>query len=279
MLGRDLVATAPARLEIVATGSDQVDITSARAINAFFEETSPELVLNAAGYTNVDGAEGQPNDAFNVNGHAVGSLAVACCHRRVPFVHFSTDYVFSGDAARPYTEEDETAPLNVYGESKALGERLIRESNASALILRTQWLFGVHGRSFPRTMWQRARIGQRTRVVDDQWGRPTFTRDVATATWQLIRHRALGTYHLANVGVATWYDLAYEIFAAAGRVDLLARCSAAEYETRARRPRFSVLDTTKFETTTGHALPQWRSALLEFLNELELEESGAAQAE
>lgn len=279
MLGRDLIATAPADVEIVATGSNEVDIRQKRAINSFLEEKSPQLVVNAAGYTNVDGAENQPDDAFSVNAHAAGSLALACSRRNVPLVHFSTDYVFSGDAIRPYTEGDVTAPVSVYGESKALGERLIEESKASALIVRTQWLFGVHGKSFPRTMWQRACTGQSTRVVDDQWGRPTFTRDLSTATWKLIRERVRGTYHVANTGVATWYDLAFEIFAAKGRADLLARCATAEYKTRARRPRFSVLDTTKFETTAGYALPHWKNALSQFVNELTRDENSAARAE
>jgi len=122
-------------------------------------------------------------------------------------------------------------------------------------------------------MWQRARAGQITRVVGDQWGRPTFTRDLATATWTLIRKRVQGVYHVANTGTATWYELAYTIFAATGRTDLLARCAAAEYETRARRPRFSVLDTTKFETTAGYALPHWKDALSQFVSELEGDKS------
>jgi dTDP-4-dehydrorhamnose reductase len=159
--------------------------------------------------------------------------------------------------------------VNAYGRSKLAGEQGLIASGARSLILRTQWLYGLAGRSFPRTMWDRATKGIPTRVVADQFGRATYTVDLARAVWELIRRDASGLYHVTNAGdAATWLDVAAVVFAAAGAPSLLASCTTAEYPTPAARPAFSVLDTSRLARDAGVILPPWRNALGRFLDDL-----------
>jgi dTDP-4-dehydrorhamnose reductase len=183
-------------------------------------------------------------------------------------VHFSTDYVFDGTSSVPYGEESPTHPINTYGASKLAGENALKRSRARFLIIRTQWLLGVHGKSFPKTMWERATAGVKTKVVSDQTGRPTYSRDLARTVWALTERAACGVLHVANHGEATWFDLASHIFSCGGRADLLTACFTSAYPTAARRPRNSVLDTTRFEHTFGARLPDWPDAVDHFLRSL-----------
>ena len=266
MLGTDLVDTAPAGAAIHAFGRSEVDVTDSAAIARIIDSVRPDWVLNASAYTQVDRAEADFDRALAVNGTAVGRLGELCASRGTRVVHFSTDYVFRGDATRPYGESDPVDPVNAYGRSKLAGEHALVASGAQALILRTQWLYGRTGRSFPRTMWDRATNGSATRVVADQFGRPTFTVDLAHATWALVRERVTGLYHVANTGdAASWYDVASVVFDAAGASDRLSACTTAEYPTPAVRPAYSVLDTTRLARETGVALPPWRDALHRFI--------------
>ena len=268
MLATDLVAHAPAGIEAHPRTQSQLDLREPAQIERALDESRPEWVVNAAAYTAVDRAESERDLAFAVNATAVGSLARACARRGVALVHFGTDYVFPGDGTRPYREDDAVAPVNAYGQSKLAGERAIAESGVRAIVIRTQWLFGAAGKSFPRTMWERASRGERTRVVDDQRGRPTYTVDLAAVTWELVAREALGVFHAANQGAVTWFELAAHVFERAGARDLLSPCSTTDYPTPARRPAFSVLDTSKLERTIGHALPPWTSAVDRFLEEM-----------
>jgi dTDP-4-dehydrorhamnose reductase len=268
MLGHDLSATAPAGVEVVPVAHRDLDITDYPAVERTVREAKPDVIVNAAAYTAVDRAEAEPELAMRVNGEAVGELGRVAKATGARVVHFSSDYVFDGTAERPYREEDAPHPVNTYGASKLAGEAALRASGAPALIIRTQWLFGAHGRSFPRTMWERACRREPARVVDDQFGRPTYTLDLATATWQLVSRGDEGLVHVANRGVATWFQVAREVFRHAGYPMLAAPCTTSEYPTPARRPRYSVLDATRFERVTGAALPQWPDALGRFLAHL-----------
>jgi len=268
MLGHDLVAEAPAEVQLVTPKMEEVDITDAAALGRAVDAAAPDWILNAAAYTLVDEAETARPEALAVNATAVGLMAEAALRRGCRLAHFSTDYVFSGAARRPYREDDATDPVNAYGASKLAGEQAVAARGAAALIVRTQWLFGEHGRCFPRTMWQRALAGQATRVVDDQWGRPTGTVDLAGATWALMQRGTTGLFHVANCGIATWYDVARRVFDALDRGDLLSRCAGAEHPTLARRPAYSALDTTRLELELGTALPGWTEALDRFLARL-----------
>lgn len=290
MLARDLVAEAPGGIQLATRTSAELDVTDRSGVAGAIAEARPDVIVNAAAFTRVDDAERERERAFQVNGQAPGAIGRAVKRSAGPaiVVHVSTDYVFDGNAARPYREDDPTDPLGVYGASKLAGERALAASGARYLIVRTSWLFGAGGRSFPRTMWERALAGQATTVVNDQTGRPTYTVDLARALWGLLigkrsagrpgtdpAHGALlvggGVLHVANTGTATWYDIARRIFEAAGVPELLSPCTTADYPTPARRPAWSVLDTTRYERLAGRSLPSWEDALDRFLAGLRAE--------
>ena len=203
-----------------------------------------------------------------MNGLGPQFLADAAAQRQIAMMHFSTDYVFPGNATDPYRENDPVAPINAYGESKLHGERAVLASGAHALILRTQRLFG-RGGSHSRGRCWRASPGLPTRVVNDQIGHPKYTRDLATATWRLIEQRASGIVHVTNGGAATtWYAVAREVFARVGSTTLLSLCTTDQNPTPARRPAYSVLSTDRLASLLSGPLPDWRDALVRSLDEI-----------
>lgn len=269
MLGSDLCAAAPRGTSLIPLDIADTDITDRTQVATVLRDARPDWVINAAAYTAVDRAETDQEKAEAVNGRAPGYIAAEAARRRIAMVHVSTDYVFAGTAATPYQEEDPVAPVNRYGESKLHGEKAVLTSGAHVLVLRTQWLFGRSGKSFPRTMWERATAGLATRVVNDQVGRPTYTRDLALATWQLVERRASGIVHVTNGGApATWFEFAREVFSRARAEALLAPCASGDYPTSARRPSYSVLSTTRMEQLLSAPLPDWHNALSRFLDDL-----------
>ena len=267
MLGTDLAASAPAGSAVTGLGIEDLDVTDRDALHGRLDVERPDWVVNATAYTAVDRAETDRDVAFAVNARAVGALGEWCARHGAGVVHYGTDYVFAGNGTRPWREDDPTAPLNAYGESKLAGEDALLASGARALVVRTQWLFGEHGKSFPRTMWERARAGAPTRVVADQTGSPTYTVDLARATWQLVERGATGVLHMTNEGEATWFDLASRVFDAAGRRDLLSPCATADFPTPARRPAYSVLDGSR-RRALGVPMRPWAEALDEFVERL-----------
>lgn len=285
MLARDIIGQAVSGMELVTRTSRQLDVTSEDAVRGTIRDVLPDVVINCAAFTDVDGAESERERAFAVNGVAPGLIATAVSALParggvVPLlIHYSTDYVFDGSGTRPYAVTDRVSPLGVYGESKLAGETGIARSRARCIIVRTQWLYGLQGRSFPRTMWERATAGLPTKVVTDQTGRPTYTVDLARATWHLVvADRAPGRLnvqpdaprilHVANEGTATWYEVAKHIFERADRMELLSPCTTADFPRPAKRPAFSVLDTTEFKRMLNRPLPDWRDALDRFLDDL-----------
>lgn len=269
MLGTDLCAAAPPGVSLIALDIADADITDRAQVASVLRDARPDWVINAAAYTAVDRAETDRTVADAVNGVAPGYIAEESARRDIAVVHFSTDYVFAGSATIPYSEDDPVQPVNAYGESKRRGEESVLSSHAHALVVRTQWLFGRAGKSFPRTMWERATAGLPTRVVSDQFGRPTYTRDLAVATWQLVESRASGIVHATNGGsAATWFEIAREVFARAGADALLSPCTTDDYPTAARRPCYSVLSTNRLENILSGQQPHWRDALARFLDEL-----------
>lgn len=283
MLGSDLRRSAPDSIDLHHPSRDELDVTDPDDIRRWVSDVDPRWIVNAAAYTDVDRAEAEPDAARRLNAEAVAHLGeVATAHPGRPgIVHYSTDYVFDGAREGAYAESDRTSPLGEYGRTKADGERRLVALGAPHLTIRTQWLFGVTGRSFPRVMWTRALARQETRVVDDQRGRPTSTADLARATWRLIGRlgspealREVPTYprlHVANSGTATWFDVAGRVFARADASDCLSPCSSSEYPTTAPRPASSVLDLTASEALLGGPLRPWTAALDEFLDVLEAE--------
>lgn len=268
MLGTDLARQAPSSVRLRGVGRAECDVTDRAAVELLLDEVAPSLLINATAYTAVDRAESERDLATRVNGHAVGALGDLCAARGVHVLHYSTDYVFPGNGSRPYRETDEVEPVNAYGASKLLGEQLLARSGAEWLVIRTQWLFGTSGRSFPRTMAERARARLATRVVDDQTGRPTSTVDLARVSWELVAAGALGLFHASNSGSTTWYELARHVFRREGDAGLLEPCRTRDFPTAARRPAFSVLDTSRLEGVLGHRMPPWEDAVDQFLGDL-----------
>src|SRR5712692_9721032 len=207
MLAHDLAAHAPPEVALTPLTRAQLDVTEQSAVARAIRDLAPAVVINAAAYTRVDDAERERDLAFAVNGVAPGAIGRAAAAVRATVVYFSTDYVFDGTADAPYHEEDQTNALNVYGASKLEGERTLAASGAEFLIIRTQWLFGARGRSFPRTMWERARARVPSHPGSDQMGRPTSTVELARATWSLVEGGSRGTLHTTNAGQTSWYGL------------------------------------------------------------------------
>lgn len=268
MLGGALADAAPPGVHVEAPPSSVLDITDRSQLRHALATHSPAWVVNAAAYTAVDKAEQEPEAAVRVNATAPRVLGEECARRGIRVLHFSTDYVFGGAATRPLGEDDPPGPINVYGRTKLDGEQGLLGSGARATVVRTSWLFGANGRCFPRTMWERARAGQATRVVDDQHGRPTSAADLARACWRLMDADAQGIVHASSSGpVTTWFDVAQVVFLHAGAGSLLTACATAEYPTPARRPAYTALDTTRLAGLVG-ALPTWMESLRRFLDSL-----------
>ncbi len=248
MLGQDLRKVFP---DAVSRDMD-MDITDEAATGAFIRELKPDLVINAAAYTDVDGCEDNRETAFEVNGNALEYIAKACNNVGAVLVHYSTDYIFDG-SKEEYVESDAPDPINVYGESKLLGEKNIVEHIDDYRIIRTSWLFGVHGKNFVETMLGLSGELDMVRVVNDQFGRPTYTADLARKTAEIVG-LAPGIYHITNDGVCSWYEFAAAI------IDNAEPCSSEEFVRRAKRPRYSVLVNTKTSP-----MRHWRDALGEYL--------------
>jgi len=230
----------------------EVDITDEAGIRSLFRRLQPSLVINAAAYTDVDGCEDHPDHAFLVNGEGPGYIAGACRKTGASLVHFSTDYIFDGDK-EGYRESDPPHPINTYGQSKLLGEERIRETFDDYRIVRTSWLFGPDGRNFVDTMLRLSKEQEIVRVVDDQVGRPTYTRDLA-AKVLLLADEAPGIYHVTNEGTCSWFEFARHI------IPNVLPCRSDEIHRKAKRPRCSVLLNTKTAP-----LRHWKEALAEYL--------------
>ena len=265
MLAHALRDSVTAHIELIALTRDQLDIGDRSQVERVVSSIRPHVIVNAAAYSKVDAAESVPQTADQVNGHALGFLAEAALRIDAKVVHFSSDYVFDGTASRPYDEASVTNPISAYGRSKLLGEHALRASAARHLIIRTQWLFGPEGRNFPAVMWSRARSALPPRVVNDQTGSPTYTPDLAAATWSLLDHE--GTIHVVNAGSTTWYGVAQQVFRRAGAEHLLEPCTSAEYPTPAPRPAYSVLSTARLRGLRGD-LPGWSDALDRYLEQI-----------
>ncbi|MGM3386047.1 dTDP-4-dehydrorhamnose reductase [Stutzerimonas stutzeri] len=275
-------------LEALGMTREQLDITRTEAVCDAVHNLGPGLVINAAAYTHVDNAEANAAQAYAVNRDGAASLAEACRRASIPLLHISTDYVFSGEARQPYKETDAVAPTGVYGESKLAGERVIQTTLQQHLILRTSWVYGVHGHNFVKTMLRLGRQRDALSVVADQHGCPTAAASIAEVLLELAKRHlkgerlAWGTYHYSGRTPCTWYDFAVEIFRQAAAKGLLDKepkvssISTSQYPTPARRPAWSVLDCSKFESTFGIPTHDWREELAGVLDALQRSETRQA---
>jgi dTDP-4-dehydrorhamnose reductase len=252
------------RHELVARTRAELDVRDLQALRAAITSVRPDCVLNAAGWTAVDAAEGDPEGAFAGNAIAPRHLAIASAERGIPLVHVSSDYVFDGRAGRPYHEYDATNPLSVYGASKLAGEREVRTFNPRHWIVRSAWLYSAVGKNFALTMRSLASRGE-VRVVADQFGSPTYVPHLAAAIQELVETAAYGTYHLVNAGVASWYELARAIFRELGLKVEVRPIPTSAYPTAATRPPFSALASVQQPRI---ALPEWEEGVREWAEEV-----------
>jgi dTDP-4-dehydrorhamnose reductase len=258
MLGRDVMAAAD---DAVGLTRSELDVTDAPAVERAVRDVQPDAVINCAAYTDVDGAESDEDTATSVNGDGAGNVAIAAAGVGAFIVQPSTDYVFDGEKREPYVETDATSPRSAYGRSKLAGEWTVAEANPRHAIVRTAWLFGVHGKNFVDTM---LRLDGPLKVVDDQIGCPTYTGQLAEALVELASGRMTGVVHVAGSGECSWYEFALEIFRQAERDMDVSPCTTDEFPRPAPRPKYSVLRSVRRDAPV---LPDWREGLEAYLAE------------
>jgi dTDP-4-dehydrorhamnose reductase len=263
--------------EVTSLGREDVDLSSPQALRAAIRGCRPEWVVNAAAYTQVDKAESEPEMTFAVNSNALEVIAEEARSLSAAVIHFSTDYVFDGKKSEPYREDDVASPLNVYGESKLGGEQALAAAGIPFAVLRTSWIYGWRGTNFLRTILRLAEDRDELRIVNDQFGAPTWCRDAAYAAMGLMEavdfdperlSESSGVYHATAAGETSWFGFAQAIMAEAGKCDVkLVGISSDQYATIARRPRNSRLNCKKIADVFGIRLPEWAASLGTMLRE------------
>jgi dTDP-4-dehydrorhamnose reductase len=266
MLGSDLLLRLSACCDVIGRDIGDFDITQAESCRELVSKVDPDVVINATGYTDVDGCETSVERCFAVNASGVRNLALACKPKDIKVVHFSTDYVFDGQKSTPYAEEDACFPVNVYGRSKLAGENELKGHSGHFLLIRTAWLYGKNGKNFVKTIIEKAKINDYFDVVDDQKGCPTYTWDLCGAVEWLIKGGHAGIFHVTNTGCCSWYEFALKILEYAGMTDISVRPIKSDQLTRpARRPSYSVLSNQKLFNTSGKTMRSWQDALAGYL--------------
>ncbi len=276
-LGRciqDIISQHP-NLSGVFSTRNEVELSDPDSVNQWIANHNIQLVINTAAYTAVDKAEDEPDLAVQTNADIPQLLASVCCEKKIPFIHVSTDYVFDGTATEPYMETDTENPQSKYGLSKYLGEQEVLQAHKRNIVVRTSWLYSEYGHNFVKTMLRFGSEKESIRVVNDQFGSPTYARHLASALLTIAENLVAdpenvsgGIYHFANSGTATWFDLATAVMDIAGLSCMVESCSTAEYPTKAARPKYSVLATQKIQTTFDLQISPWKEALKEALSKM-----------
>ena len=264
MLGHDLVNALCDGHELILTTSQSLDITDHQKTIDFISDSCPDIVINSAAYTDVDGCESNQELAFKVNAEGVGNLAIACKKIDCPLVQISTDYVFNGESTRPWIEEDATDPINVYGETKLKGEEAVLNILDKYFIVRTSWLYGINGRNFPKTMLELADNHDEISVVYDEVGCPTYTLDLAEAIADLIKTDNYGIYHITNSGSCSWCEFAKYIFKIAEKDVKVIPVTASEFARPAQRPSYSVLENKNL-AENAYELRNYKEAIKDYI--------------
>ncbi len=265
MLGSELVKVFKANNDLTLWDKDQVDITKRDDVMRKVSKLKPDIVINAAAYTAVDKAESEKDIAYKVNGCAVGFLSTICKEIDALFIHFSTDYVFDGESHIGYKEDHSYNPINMYGKSKALGEKMILDIEPRYYLIRTSWLFGKYGKNFVETMIRLAEEGKDLKIVNDQFGSPTYAKDLAEKVKELIgSKKSSGIYHITNSDYCNWYEFALKIFELSGLKPNVKSVTSEEFVTPAKKPTYSMLVNTKLSS-----MRPWEDALKEYLIETE----------
>jgi dTDP-4-dehydrorhamnose reductase len=266
MLGADLLAQMRLHHEVVGMDKEEINITSADECAKAVAETKPQIIINAAAYTDVNGCETEKEKCFAVNAEAVKNIAEASRIKDIRIVHFSTDYVFNGRGKSPYKEDNECDPINTYGASKLAGEKYLQTLAKNYIIIRTAWLYGANGKNFVRTILEKAKNTPKLTVVDDQLGSPTHTKDLAAAVDHLLEKNAQGIFHVTNRGSCSWYQFAVKILQEAGIDDVeVSPIKSDQFPSPAKRPAYSVMSMQKFIETTGKAMQPWQLGLQDYL--------------
>lgn len=261
-------------VDLQSYNSTELDITDNEKIEQLIAQEQPTVIVNCAAYTHVDLAEKDYQKAMDTNFKAVEYLALACKKYDVRLIHYSTDFVFNGSKeernkySEGFKETHVTESINWYGKSKLRGEKAIQKSGCEHLIIRLSWLCGAYGHNFVTTMIQLGKERDTVEVVDDQWGSPTYTAHVVENTWVLIQNNKEGVYHLTSNGVINWATFAKEIFQKCGLEVEVVSIPSAQFETEAKRPTFSKLNTQKIEQIEGIHIVDWKQGLAELLNQL-----------
>ncbi len=269
-LSRDLEGVGSVR----CVGREEVDLGDLASIESMIQGEHPDIVVNAAAYTNVDRAEKDVELASLINAKAPGVMAEMTAASGAWFIHYSTDYVFDGECRTPYTEDMTRQPINVYGATKSSGEDAVKKATTRYLIIRTSWVYSNRGRNFLNTVLRLANEGRELRIVNDQTGTPTYSRALSTNTAKMITKLSLnwdnpdmaGIFNMTCLGATTWCEFAREILKCAGIEHITVESiSTSEFPTPAKRPQYSVLDNAKLEHLYGLRLPRWQDSLRECL--------------
>jgi dTDP-4-dehydrorhamnose reductase len=267
MLGHDLIKTFTNEYEVIGLSKKDLDISRKEETRSTIKVISPDIVIDAAGYTDVDGCEKKVHKAFAINGEGTKNVAKGCRVTGAKLVYISTDYIFDGEKGSPYDETDLPNPQNIYGESKLLGERCIEKLLDDYLIVRTQWLYGRHGRNFVEAIIALANETNRIEVVNDQVGSPTYTVDLSSTILALLSKNAKGIFHISNNGSCSWYEFALDIVKLMGIQGVeVVPISSGALNRPARRPPYSVLNCQKLLKEAGIKMRQWREALQDYVN-------------
>ena len=268
------------KIKVQSLGRSECDITKKDQVKKILDRYKPTFCINATAYTAVDQAENNHDIAFQINSEAVLEISKMTNERNIWLIHYSTDYVFNGNQTSPYKESDETEPTGVYGASKLQGEKNIMETHSKYIILRTSWVYGEHGNNFPKTILNAAQKHDTLKIVDDQIGVPTYTGFISNVTYKIMQHlikqndNALsGVYHLTSQGNCSWYDFAKFFLGCAYDNGLPLKCDAKnllpirsqEYPTLAKRPMYSVLDTTKVANMFRVNIHDWQKDTQTFI--------------
>lgn len=247
-------------INFVATDINELDITNYDAIQQFIENKDINMIINCAAYNNVDGAEDDKENCYAINSHAPYYVAKAAKSIDAIFVTYSTDFVFDGKKGAPYTEDDTPNPLSVYGASKLDGENRVLAEYNKVFVIRTSWLFGK-GNNFNTQVLNWAKKNTVLRIVDDQIGGPTFSDDLSVFSWMLVQTNAFGLYHFSNEGIASKFDQAQYVLQKIGWQGTLQRAKTSEFNTKAKRPAFSKLDSSKLARAVGKEIPTWQDGI------------------
>ncbi len=250
--------------EVISLSREELDITDLNMVKEVVNNIKPDVIINCAAYTNVDGCESDFKGAFQVNALGPRNLAIAAKEANSKLLHISTDYVFEGEGTSPYKEYDRVNPNSIYGKTKALGDDYVRELCDKYFIVRTSWLYGRYGKNFVYTISNLGDKNDSIKVVNDQLGNPTNCEDLAYNILKLIVTEEYGIYHCTGEGICSWYDFAVEIIKLKGCHCKVEPCTTEEYPRPAKRPSYSALDNLMLECTIGNTMRDWKEALKDF---------------